>query len=274
MPVWLWAGLGLVAIVTVYLVFARGGSSGDDVPLPPAPIASAAIAPSVAEAPSIADPRPVADPPPTASAPVVAPSVVPQPAQSLPNSSKPVKNELAVPLPKKTPDREAKAPVASVPAPKPPAGPPVAVETAKPSPPKIESATESPVEAAPPPGLEDSVAGVETVPEIATTAPATTIAPGTLIPIDEADKTPVALTHRPPAYPLQARQLRLSGTVVMNVLVNERGTVDQVVLVNGVAGAGMNDAAMRAAQSWTYRPATKNGVPVKVWKSEQVVFKL
>jgi hypothetical protein len=36
----------------------------------------------------------------------------------------------------------------------------------------------------------------------------------------------------------------------------------------------VNDAAMRAAGSWTYRPATKNGVPVKVWKSEQVVFKL
>jgi protein TonB len=75
-------------------------------------------------------------------------------------------------------------------------------------------------------------------------------------------------------FSLQARQMRLSGTVVMNVLVNERGTVDQVVLVNGVAGAGVNDAAMRAAESWTYRPATKNGVPVKVWKSEQIDFKL
>jgi TonB family protein len=68
--------------------------------------------------------------------------------------------------------------------------------------------------------------------------------------------------------------MRVSGTVVMNVLVNDRGTVDQVVLVSGVTGADLNDAAMLAARSWTYRPATKNGVPVKVWKSEQVVFKL
>jgi TonB family protein len=67
--------------------------------------------------------------------------------------------------------------------------------------------------------------------------------------------------------------MRLSGAVVMNVLVNERGTVDQVVLVTGVPGADVNDDAIRAAQSWTYRPATKNGVPVKVWKSEQIVFK-
>jgi TonB family protein len=56
--------------------------------------------------------------------------------------------------------------------------------------------------------------------------------------------------------------------------VNERGTVDQVVLVTGVPGADVNDDAIRAARSWTYRPATKNGVPVKVWKSEQIVFKL
>jgi TonB family protein len=85
---------------------------------------------------------------------------------------------------------------------------------------------------------------------------------------------PVALSHRVPVYSLQARQMRLSGTVVMNVLVNERGTVDQVVLVNGVSGAGVNEATMQAAESWTYRPAMKNGVPVKVWKSEQIIFKL
>jgi TonB family protein len=60
----------------------------------------------------------------------------------------------------------------------------------------------------------------------------------------------------------------------MNVLVNDRGTVDQVVLVTGVPDAEVNDAMMRAAKSWTYRPATKNGVPVKVWKSEAIVFKL
>jgi TonB family protein len=60
----------------------------------------------------------------------------------------------------------------------------------------------------------------------------------------------------------------------MKVLVNERGTVDDVVLVQGVSGADLNDSAMRAAKSWTYRPATKAGVPVKAWKVEQVTFKL
>ena len=46
------------------------------------------------------------------------------------------------------------------------------------------------------------------------------------------------------------------------------------VLVNGVPGADLNDSAMRAAKSWTYRPATKGGVPVRTWKVEQVAFKM
>jgi TonB family protein len=61
---------------------------------------------------------------------------------------------------------------------------------------------------------------------------------------------------------------------VLKVLVNEHGTVDQVVVVSGVTGADLNDAAVKAARQWTYRPATKDGVPVKVWTTEQVTFKI
>jgi TonB family protein len=82
-----------------------------------------------------------------------------------------------------------------------------------------------------------------------------------LIPINHADTLPTPLTHRRPVFSDRAKQLGLSGTVVMNVLVNERGTVDQVVLVTGVPGADVDDTAMSAAKGWTYRPATKNGIP-------------
>jgi TonB family protein len=112
------------------------------------------------------------------------------------------------------------------------------------------------------------VAAVEAVQDSATT-----VEPGKLIPIDEADTLPVPLTHRSPFYSTEAIQRQVSGTVIMNVLINDHGTVDQVVLVTGVTGGDVNDAAIRAAKSWTYRPATKAGVPVKVWRSEQVVVK-
>jgi TonB family protein len=102
----------------------------------------------------------------------------------------------------------------------------------------------------------------------------TAIAAGSLIPIDLADTMPVRLSHPAPVYSDDARQQKLSGTVVMNVLVNDRGTVERVVLVTGLPAGNVNESAINAARSWTYRPATKNGVPVKVWMSERVVVKL
>ena len=263
MPAWVWAALGLVSIVALYFVFSRWVPNGPDVvPTDTTSTEIAAITP------------PVASEPPAESPPSEAPPRVAEPSQTLPDPPKSVPNARNVPVPKKPSERVTKPVAASIQAPKPPAAPPAASEPAKSEPPKVEPLKETPPEATPPSGLDESVAGVETVPDAAPVSPTTTIAPGTLIPIDTADTLPVSLIQRPPFYSLQARQLRLSGAVVMNVLVNERGTVDQVVLVTGVAGGDVNDAAVRAAGSWTYKPATKNGVPVKVWKSERIVFKL
>ena len=66
----------------------------------------------------------------------------------------------------------------------------------------------------------------------------------------------------------------MHGTVVVKLLINSKGTVDDVVLVYGIAGSDVNDAAVEAARHWTYRPAVKDGVPVSVWKTESLAFKL
>ena len=280
-PVVLWFGVGAVALVALYLLFPRGESNPEAVAPPPAPKPSSVVStPPVPVTPpvttAISEPAPQT-PEPLPSAPVT--------AKSLPGAV-PVAVAVKAPAPKKPSDRApattpspiASAPRrASVPAPVPADAPPTDTH-----PVIAEPITTTNTEAAPPPeapapapapAAVDTTAGVEMVPDPAATAPASTIAPGTLIPIDEADTLPVAISHRPPIYSLQARQLKVSGSVIMNVLVNDRGNVDQVVLVTGVPGGDVNESAIRAAKSWTYRPATKNGVPVKVWKSEQIVFK-
>jgi len=258
MPVWAWSAVAVVAIVGLYFMFPHGGAKQPGAaPLPAPPT------------------RTVASAPPVAIAPTGTVSRIPEPSRAVPDSPKPVLTAVKVPVPKKRPDpaattaptlTAASSPKAVSPDPMPPVEPPTNTEPAKPEP--------APIEATSPSEPDANVAGVETLPDPAAASPATAIAPGALIPIDVADTMPVSLVHRAPVYSLAAKQLRLSGTVIMNVLVNDRGTVDQVVLVTGVPGADVNDAAMRAAKSWTYRPATKNGVPVKVWKSEQVVLKL
>jgi TonB family protein len=268
MPTWIWAALGIVAIATIYFVLTRTGSGeGDVASALPTPARSLAIARANANVPPASDPSPAASTSPSATTsptstlPIEAASTTPEPPPSVP----------AVATVKKSPDHAAKVPAAAVPTPKAPI-------LAKPEPSRAERKLDSTKPTVPvvtaPTSPDDAVEGVEAVADLSAPAPASTIAPGTLIPIDAADTMPVALSHPVPVFSLQARLMRLSGTVVMNVLVNERGTVDQVVLVTGVSGAGVNDAALRAAESWTYRPATKNGVAVKVWKSEQIDFKL
>ena len=84
------------------------------------------------------------------------------------------------------------------------------------------------------------------------------------------------LEKKPPlAYPPIALRQRVEGSVDLSVLVDERGNVaDARVVSPGGGRAGLSEAAADYARKWKYRPATKDGVPVKVWKAVKVVFKL
>jgi protein TonB len=274
----LWLAVGAVALASVYLVFPRGDSNLTNILPPPRPTTR-----------SVTTTPPVVEPPAVASAPTESIGQTPEPLPTVPDKPRPAPASVAVkvPAPKKSADRVAAttpAPTAAgsrkAPAPVqiPADAPPTVTKLAKPEPASsaptaIETAAVPPPAAAAPSTLDTNATGIEAVPDSATTSPSTKIERGKLIAIDEADTLPVPLTHRSPFFSAEAMQLRISGTVMMNVLVNDHGTVDQVVLVTGVAGGEVNDAAIRAAKSWTYRPATKNGVPVKVWRSEQVVVK-
>jgi len=264
--VWIWAVLGLAAMAGAYVFISRGGTGRNDaVPVPAAPTEIASDAPVPAPADAVANAQPESSESSAAASAVTTPPVSSAPAPTaatpVPDAKKPVASEAKPALAKKTPDTGAGVPLAAT--------PPVAKSSSK------AIAQWKPIQPAAPAPIDSdaSVAGVEALPESAIPTQAAKIAAGTLVPLDEADVTPVSVQHKAPIYSLQARQMRLAGTVAMNVLVNEFGTVEQVVLVSGVPGADLNESAIRAAQEWTYRPATKQGVPVKVWKPEQIVFK-
>ncbi len=113
-----------------------------------------------------------------------------------------------------------------------------------------------------------------------TTAPAVSAAPalraGTLVNLADPGVIAPILEKKPPlAYPPIALRQRAEGTVSLNVLVDERGNVvDAQVLSTGGGRSGLTEAAADYARRWKYRPATKDGVPVKVWTEVKVVFKL
>jgi protein TonB len=76
-------------------------------------------------------------------------------------------------------------------------------------------------------------------------------------------------------YPPIALRNRVEGAVELNVLVDEKGNVVDAKIVQGAAGkAGLNEAAVENVKRRKYRPATKEGIPVKVWVPVRVQFKL
>jgi TonB family protein len=113
-------------------------------------------------------------------------------------------------------------------------------------------------------------------PTTTTAPPAPAVRAGSLVNLsDPGVIAPVAERVSPPLYPEIARRQNLEGTVELNVLVDERGTVADVQVVTGAGGkSGLNEAAVDNVRKRRYRPATKDGVPVKVWVPVRVQFKL
>jgi TonB family protein len=130
---------------------------------------------------------------------------------------------------------------------------------------------ELPAEPEPAPAVESEPTVEEPAP--AAPAPPPKAATGDLVPLHQVDQQPTPLDQPRPKYPVSARRLGKQGTVVLNVLVDENGDVIEVELIRGV-GEELDGAAIRAVKGWTYKPARKDGVGVKVWKPEKVVFKL
>ncbi|MCB1008113.1 MAG: energy transducer TonB, partial [Acidobacteria bacterium] len=83
------------------------------------------------------------------------------------------------------------------------------------------------------------------------------------------------LTRQPALrYPPLAQRMRKEATVVVRVLVDERGQVVQAERSGTEAGFGLDDAAVEFAKACGYSPATKDGVKVKMWTDLKVAFTL
>jgi polysaccharide chain length determinant protein (PEP-CTERM system associated) len=100
--------------------------------------------------------------------------------------------------------------------------------------------------------------------------------PSTLVSLSDPGVVPPTLEKKPVlAYPPMALLHRAQGTVELKLLVDERGNVSDAQVVSEPKGyAGLSEAALEHARTWKYRPATRDGVPVKVWTRVQVRFVL
>jgi TonB family protein len=75
-------------------------------------------------------------------------------------------------------------------------------------------------------------------------------------------------------YPPIARQQKVAGRVVILVLVNENGGVSDARIQKGLGGrTGIDSVVLDAVRGSRFRAATKNGVPVKMWRTVVVDVK-
>ncbi|TAM50780.1 MAG: TonB family protein, partial [Acidobacteria bacterium] len=183
------------------------------------------------------------------------------PAAGAPPATTPV--DKAPPAPR---TRQAPAAQAPVPSPVPAQPSPVPTEAATPAP-----AAAPPTEAPPTP--------VPATPTVAPThAPLVAAQPavkvGDLVEMGSDVVPPEPIYSPKPAYPPLAERQRISGTVLLAVLVDENGSVRDVQVLRPITpDLGLSAAAVAAARTWRYKPATKDGVRVKVRITQAITFR-
>ncbi len=82
---------------------------------------------------------------------------------------------------------------------------------------------------------------------------------------------PVVLHAPDPQFPDEARNMHFSGAVLVSLIVDEYGLRINV-RVERPAGHGLDEKAVEAVQRYKFRPAMKNGKPVKVQMNIEVNF--
>lgn len=85
--------------------------------------------------------------------------------------------------------------------------------------------------------------------------------------------TPSVIFKREPEYSEAARLSRLSGTVLLSLVIDQKGVPRDLKLVQGL-GYGLDEQAARAVTTWRFTPATKNGRAVGIQARLEVNFRL
>ena len=86
--------------------------------------------------------------------------------------------------------------------------------------------------------------------------------------------TPATIVVKPtPVYTNEARELRIEGEVVLEVMFLKSGR-PEVTKILSKLGHGLDDSAMNAVSRIEFKPAQQAGVPVDSKAIVRVVFKL
>jgi TonB family protein len=81
---------------------------------------------------------------------------------------------------------------------------------------------------------------------------------------------PLAIKKVSPSYPASARAANISGIVFVSAEIDEDGKVETANAISGPIA--LRQAAEDAAKKWRFKPARRNGVPVRATQQLQFSF--
>ncbi|MCF7832039.1 MAG: TonB family protein [Candidatus Marinimicrobia bacterium] len=83
-----------------------------------------------------------------------------------------------------------------------------------------------------------------------------------------------AAISRNTIYPEIAKEAGIEGQVVVQAFINENGVVEHCLILKGMPGTGLDEAAISAIKKTKFKPAKQRDRNVGVWISIPVTFKL
>ena len=112
---------------------------------------------------------------------------------------------------------------------------------------------------------------------VATAAPTAPAAPSPTPPAPSTPRTVSSVEYiKAPQliYPNLSRRLGESGTVVLRILINEKGLPEQILVHKSTGYNNLDEAGRQAAQRALFKPMIENGKPVPVYVLVPLTFQL
>lgn len=199
----------------------------------------------------------------------------------------PVSITLSYIEPEKPPEPEviktASPPAVAEPKPKPAIQPPHPIKQARPiekrkTPPPVWKAAKP--EPSPEPEIvvpEDTTETGKVTPDPPEENTATTLAALPPAPLHVATPEPARPLYRenpPPRYPRIARKRGYQGTVVLEVLVDQEGDVEDLKVYRSSGYKALDRAALSSVRHWSFTPGQRGEVVVDMWVRVPIAFRL
>lgn len=98
--------------------------------------------------------------------------------------------------------------------------------------------------------------------DLRSTTPQPPVDPNKPVPMSTGVMRSNLVNGVPPVYPADARKNKLTGVVVLHILIAKDGSVAKVDVISGPDE--FRQSAIDAVKQWKYKPTTLNGTPVQV----------